>query len=56
MDNPDGIYKPISDDTLSPLQMASLSPFPQLHIIEYKFMGTLVSNLLEQSLNLLPYV
>ena len=41
---PDGIFKPISDKILSHLQMASLSPFPQLCFDEHKFMGTLVSN------------
>ena len=40
----DFIYKAISNKILSPLKMASLSPFPQLHFIECKFMGTLVSN------------
>ena len=44
----DGIFKPISDKILSHLQMAYLSPFPQLCFDECKFMGTLVSN------NLLP--
>ena len=32
-----GIYKPISDKILSLLQMASLSPFPQLHIVDANF-------------------
>ena len=45
----DGIYKPISNKVLSLLQMASLSPFPQLHIVERKFTGTLVSNHLSPS-------
>ena len=40
----DGIYKPISNKILWLLQMASLSPFPQLHFNECKFTGTLVSN------------
>ena len=40
----DGIYKPISEKILSPLQMTSLSPFPQLRFDECKFTGTLVSN------------
>ena len=42
----DGIFKPISDKTLSHLQMASLSPFPHPCFDECKFTGTLVSNLL----------
>ena len=45
----DGIYKPISNNCLSLLQMASLSPFPQLHFVECKFLGTLVFNHLPPS-------
>ena len=40
----DGIFKPISNNYPSFLQMASLSPFPPLHFDECKFTGTLVSN------------
>ena len=40
----DGIFKPISNKILQPLQMESLRPFPQLYFDGCKFMDTLVSN------------
>ena len=35
----DGIYKPISNKILASLQMASLSPFPQLHFCRVQIYG-----------------